>query len=131
AVVYGLVRAARTGWADPQEVAGLAGGAVFRAALVWIELRAEAAVVPMRLLANRNRSMSHLVRLLVSAGIMGMFFFTTQFVQEVLGYTPIQAGVAFLPLTLFLFVLSLLTARVFTVHVDGRTLMITGLVLAA
>ncbi len=131
AVVYGLVRAAGTGWADPQVVAGLAGGAVFLAAFVWIELRAEAPILPMSLFANRNRSMSHLVRLLVSAGIMGMFFFTTQFVQEVLGYTPIQAGVAFLPLTLFLFVLSLLTARVFTVHVDGRTLMITGLVLAA
>jgi EmrB/QacA subfamily drug resistance transporter len=131
AVVYGLVRAAGAGWADPQVVAGLAGGAVFLAAFVWIELRAEAPILPMSLFANRNRSMSHLVRLLVSAGIMGMFFFTTQYVQEVLGYTPIQAGVAFLPLTLFLFVLSLLTARVFTVHVDGRTLMITGLVLAA
>jgi EmrB/QacA subfamily drug resistance transporter len=131
AVVYGLVRAAGAGWADPQVVAGLAGGAVFLAAFVWIELRAEAPILPMSLFANRNRSMSHLVRLLVSAGIMGMFFFTTQYVQEVLGYTPIQAGVAFLPLTLFLFVLSLLTARVLTVHVDGRTLMITGLVLAA
>jgi EmrB/QacA subfamily drug resistance transporter len=131
AVVYGLVRAAGSGWSDPEVMTSLAGGAVFLAAFVWIETRAESPILPMRLFASRNRSTSHLVRLLVSAGIMGMFFFTSQFVQEVLGYSPIEAGMAFLPLTVFLFVLSLLTARVFTLHVDGRTLMIVGLVLAA
>jgi EmrB/QacA subfamily drug resistance transporter len=130
ALVYGLVRAATSDWGDPQVLAGLAGGGALLAAFVWIELRAEAPIMPLSLFASRNRSVSHLVRLLMTAGMMGMFFFMTQFVQEILGYSPIRAGLAFLPLTLFLFVMSMLTARVLAVRVDGRTLMVVGLVFA-
>lgn len=131
AVVYALVRAATTDWSDPLVLAGLTGGGLLLAGFVWTELRAEAPIMPMSLFASRNRSASHLVRLLMTAGMMGMFFFMTQFVQEILGYSPIQAGVAFLPLTLFLFVMSMRTARVLAPRVDGRTLMIVGLVFAA
>jgi EmrB/QacA subfamily drug resistance transporter len=130
AVVYALVRAATADWSDPLVVTGLITGGLLLAAFVWIESRAEAPIMPLGLFASRNRSASHLVRLLMTAGMMGMFFFMTQFVQEILDYSPIRAGVAFLPLTLFLFVMSMLTARVLALRVDGRTLMIVGLAFA-
>ena len=131
AVVYALVRAASNTWDDPLVLVGLAAGALLLAAFVRIEMRAESPITPLRLFASRNRSASHLVRLLMVAGMFGMFFFMTQFVQEVLGYSPLQAGIAFLPLTAFLFALSQVTARVLAGRVAGRTLMIIGLVIAA
>ena len=131
AVVYALVRAASGTWDDPLVLLGLAAGALLLAAFVRIEMRATSPITPLRLFASRNRSASHLVRLLMVAGMFGMFFFMTQFVQEILGYSPLQAGIAFLPLTAFLFVLSQVTARVLAGRVAGRTLMIVGLLIAA
>jgi EmrB/QacA subfamily drug resistance transporter len=130
-LVFALVRAATEGWQDPLVLLGLALAVLLLAAFVSIEMRAESPITPLRLFASRNRSASHLVRLLMVAGMFGMFFFLTQFVQEILGYSPLQAGIAFLPLTVFLFVLSQLTARVLAPRVSGRSLMIVGLVLAA
>ncbi|MEO7124806.1 MAG: MFS transporter [Nakamurella sp.] len=130
AVVYALVRAATNNWSDPLVLIGLVGGGTLLAGFVWIEFRAGSPIMPLRLFASRNRSASYLVRLFMTAGMMGMFFFMTQFIQEILDYSPIQAGVAFLPLTLFLFVMSMLTARVLAPRVSGRLLMIAGLVLA-
>ncbi|MBN9608085.1 MAG: MFS transporter [Actinobacteria bacterium] len=131
AVVYALVRAATSSWRDPLVLLGLAAGAALLASFVMIEMRATSPITPLRLFASRNRSASHLVRLLMVAGMFGMFFFMTQFVQEILGYSPLRAGVAFLPLTAFLFVMSQLTARVLAPRVSGRTLMIVGLTIAS
>jgi MFS family permease len=131
AVVYGLVRAASTRWDDPLVLLGLVAGALLLAVFVRIEMHAESPITPLRLFASRNRSASHLVRLLMVAGMFGMFFFMTQFVQEILGYSPLQAGIAFLPLTVFLFALSQLTARVLATRVSSRTLMIAGLLIAS
>jgi EmrB/QacA subfamily drug resistance transporter len=130
AVVYGLVRAASTSWTDVQTVVSLIAGVILLAAFVLVEARAASPITPLRLFANRNRSVSHLVRLLMVAGMFGMFFFLTQFVQEIFGYSPLRTGVAFLPLPITLFVVSQLTARVLATRFSGRTLMLVGLVLA-
>jgi EmrB/QacA subfamily drug resistance transporter len=130
AVVYGLVRAASTSWTDPQTVASLAIGVILLTGFIFIEARATSPITPLRLFANRNRSASHVVRLLMVAGMFGMFFFLTQFVQEIFGYSPLKTGMAFLPLPVTLFVVSQLTARVLAPRFSGRTLMLVGLVLA-
>ena len=62
------------------------------AAFVLTELRAEAPITPLRLFANRNRSASYVARLLLVAGMMGMFFFLTQFLRGVLGYSDLSPG---------------------------------------
>ena len=130
AVVYGLVRAASTSWTDVQTVVSLVAGVLLLVAFVLIEARAASPITPLRLFANRNRSASHLVRLLMVAGMFGMFFFLTQFVQEIFGFSPLKTGMAFLPLPITLFITSQVTARMLAQRFSGRSLMLVGLVIA-
>jgi predicted MFS family arabinose efflux permease len=97
------------------------------AAFVGIELRAEAPITPLRLFADRSRAASYAARLLLVAGMMGMFFFLTQFLQGVLGYSPLKTGLAFLPLTVMVFASSQLSARVLTERFSQRTLVVAGI----
>lgn len=127
ALVYGFVSAASSSWTDPTTVGAFVVGAVLLVAFVFVELRAEAPIVPLRLFADRNRATSYVARLLLVAGMMGMFFFLTQFLQDVLHYSAVVTGVAFLPLTAVLFSASQFSARVLTGRVAARTVMAGGL----
>ena len=129
AVVYGFIRAATDGWSDLGTLAAFVAGAVLIAGFVAVELRAESPITPLGLFMHRTRSAALIGRVLLVAGMMGMFFFLTQFLQEILGYTPIQTGLAFLPLTLALFVMARVSAGVMG-RVGIRTLMVGGLVLS-
>ncbi len=102
-------------------------GVALLAAFVGIELRASSPITPLRLFADRSRSASYLARLLLVAGMMGMFFFLTQFLQGVLGYSPLKTGLAFLPLTLMVFTSSQVSARVLTERFSQRTLVVAGI----
>ena len=92
ALVYGFVRAASDGWSDTGTVGSFVAGVLLLAAFVVVELRAEEPITPLRLLANASRSGANVARGLLFAGMFGMFFFLTQFLQDVLGYSPLQAG---------------------------------------
>jgi predicted MFS family arabinose efflux permease len=93
---------------------------------VRIELRAPSPITPLRLFADRNRASSYLIRLFMVAGMMGMFFFLTLFLQDVLGYSSLRTGFAFLPMTVFVFSGSQLSAR--TAHrLNGRAVILLGL----
>lgn len=129
AVVYGFVRAASDGWTDPFTVGAFLAGATLITLFVAIELRATSPITPLGLFAHRTRSVTLLARVLLVAGMMGMFFYLTQFLQEILGYSPLTAGLAFLPLTVMLFTMSRISAALMG-RVDGRWLMIGGLVLS-
>ncbi len=74
-------------------------------------MRAESPITPLRLFASRNRTSAYIARLLLVAGMMGMFFFLTQFLRGVLGYSDLRTGFAFLPLTALVFTSSQLSAR--------------------
>src|SRR3954468_19038983 len=102
-LVYGFVRAASDGWGDRVTVASFGAGAILLAAFVLNERRAHQPITPLRLFASRERSGAYVARILVVGGMFSMFFFLTQFLQGVLGYDPLQAGVAFLPMTAVLF----------------------------
>ena len=103
ALVYGFVHAATAGWSAGETVGSFAIGLVLLSAFVLTELRAEAPITPLRLFADRNRSSSYVARLLLVAGMMGMFFFLTQFLRGVLGYSDLVTGFAFVPLTAIVF----------------------------
>ena len=109
ALVYGFVHAATDGWSDPRTIGSFAVGVVLLAAFVLTELRAESPITPLRLFADRNRSTSYVARLLLVAGMMGMFFFLTQFLRGVLGYSDLKTGFAFVPLTAIVFAASQLS----------------------
>jgi predicted MFS family arabinose efflux permease len=111
ALVYAFIRAASSGWADRLTLAAFTAAAALLTAFVITEARSAHPVTPLRLFADRGRSASYLVRLLLVAGMFGMFFFLTQFLQQVLGFSPLRAGIAFLPMTAALFAVSRLTPR--------------------
>jgi EmrB/QacA subfamily drug resistance transporter len=127
ALVYGFVNAASDGWSDTRTIGSFAAGALLLAAFVVTELRAEAPITPLRLFADRNRSTSYVARLLLVAGMMGMFFFLTQFLRGVLGYSDLMTGFAFVPLTAVVFTASQLSARVLVDRLGAHRLMIIGI----
>jgi MFS family permease len=124
------VHAASDGWSNVETVGSFALGLVLLAAFVAVEQRAESPITPLRLFADRNRASAYASRLMLVAGTMGMFFFLTQFLRGVLGYSDLKTGFAFLPLTLFLFVSSQLSARVLVERYGQRTIMIAGVTLS-
>ncbi len=98
-IVYGLSHAAEVGssWTEAATLVPLLGGLAVLAAFVQVELRAAHPLLPMRILADRNRAVSLFAMLLVGAGMFAMFFFLGLFIQQVLGYSPVKSGFAFLP----------------------------------
>ena len=100
ALVYGLVRSTTAGWGNPLTLAALTAGVVLLAILVFNERRARQPIMPLRLFASRERSGAYAARVLFLGAMVGFWFFTTQFLQGVMGYSPVQAGAAFLPTTL-------------------------------
>src|SRR4051812_24296340 len=133
AVVYGFVRAASDGWGNDITVASFAAGVVLLVAFVLNELRAEQPITPLRLFASRERSGAYVARILVVGGMFSMFFFLTQFLQGVLRYDPLHAGLAFLPMTGVMFgmvrVVPRLIARAgsLPVLVGGLTVALAGM----
>jgi EmrB/QacA subfamily drug resistance transporter len=116
ALVYGFVRAASDGWGDRGTVASFAAGVVLLAAFGLTERRAEQPITPLHLFASRQRSGAYAARVLVTGGMFSTFFFLTQFLQGVSGYSALEAGLAFLPMTAVMFgmgrLVPLLTPRV-------------------
>ncbi|HEY3652554.1 MAG TPA: MFS transporter, partial [Streptosporangiaceae bacterium] len=82
---------------------------------------------PLRLFTDVSRAGSFIARLLLIAGMFGMFFFLTQFLQKIMGFSPLRAGLAFLPMTFALFGVSRLAPRLMPL-LGAKPLMITGMV---
>ncbi|WP_201000911.1 MFS transporter [Paenibacillus glycanilyticus] len=98
-LVYGLVQAADYGWGNPATWIPLAAGVVLLAVFVLIETRAAEPIIPLRLFANRQRSGAYLGRFLMVGGNFSLFFFIPQYLQNALGFSSFEAGLAFLPFT--------------------------------
>jgi len=111
ALVYGLVRAPSDGWADPITVACLAIAAILFGVFILVETRTRTPLLPLRLLADRNRAATYVVMLCTAAAIFAVFFFLTQILQNFYGFSPIGAGIAFLPFSLGIAVTSELVAK--------------------
>jgi EmrB/QacA subfamily drug resistance transporter len=99
ALVFGLARAESHGWGDPVTVAFLIGSAVLLAAFVALERRSEHPLLPLRVVTDRDRGASFLAIGMGSAGLFGLFLFLTFYLQNTKGFTPLQTGLAFLPLS--------------------------------
>ena len=125
-LAYGFVRAATSGWGDMLTIAAFAVGVALLASFVLLERRAPEPITPLRLFADRSRSASYIARLFLTAGMFGMFFFLTQFLQDVLHYSPIKAGLAFLPFTVALFSMSQLSARSLMQRFGAKAVMVFG-----
>lgn len=111
ALVFGIVDATDIGWTAPATLIPLVAGLVMLALFVLVERRAAQPIVPLRLFASRERSGAYVTRMLYMGAMIGFFFFTAQFVQSVYHWTPLQAGLAFLPMTLVNFVFAVQVPR--------------------
>jgi len=129
-LVYGLSRAAGSGWTDTATVGSLVAAVVLLAAFIVVELRSPQPLMPLRIFVNRNRSGAYAVRLAIGATLSGMLFFLTQFMQNILGYSPLKAGLAFLPITVGV-VLGAQAASRLIGRIGPRPLMSFGALLAA
>ncbi|WP_329380643.1 MFS transporter [Streptomyces sp. NBC_01716] len=99
-LVYGFIRASEEGWRDSLTIGSFAAAVILLAAFALVESRAKEPITPLRMFADRNRSGTYIIMLSLAAAMFGMFFFIVLFVQNVLDYSPIQSGLAFLPVTL-------------------------------
>jgi MFS family permease len=96
-LVYGFTKAATDGWRSATTLSLLAIALVLIVAFVVVEARSSHPLLPLRVLADRNRGGSYLATLLTGAGLFAMFVFLSYYFQQVLHYSALKAGVAFLP----------------------------------
>ncbi|MGW4159990.1 MFS transporter [Streptomyces sp. NPDC004788] len=125
ALVYGFIRASEESWTDGLALGAFVAAALLLAAFVVVESRAREPITPLRMFADRNRSGTYVFMLSLAAAMLGMFFFIVLFVQNVLGFGPIRAGLAFLPVTAAIGVTSGLAQRLLPVF-GPKPCMLTG-----
>ncbi len=96
-LVYGFSRAGSEGWGDTLTLVSLIGGAAVLALFLFIEGRVAHPLLPSRVFLNRTRAASFGAMFLAPAAMFAMFFYLSQYIQNIMGYSSLEAGVAFLP----------------------------------
>ena len=130
--VYTIVKpAADDGWGAPLTIALGAASLALIAAFVAREAKARTPLVPLRIFRNRNVSGANVIQALFIAAMFGMFFLGSLYLERVLGYDPLQIGLAFLPIALAIGVLSLGFSERLAMRFGAKPTLLTGLVLIA
>ena len=129
ALVWACTQPAEHGWGSVNTLGWMAVAVVLLAAFVLVELKSSSPLLPLRIVENRNRAGAYVVGLLVGAGLFAVFLFLTYYLQLVRGYTPIQAGFAFLPFSAGIIIGAGIGSQL-TVRVGPRFVVPAGLFLA-
>jgi MFS family permease len=129
--VYAIVNGNQEGWASGQTLGLLAGAVVLLAIFLGIEARIGSPLVPLGLFRLRNVSTANVVGVLWAAAMFAWFFLSALYLQFVLGYSPLQVGLAFLPASLIMGVFSLGLSAKLVMRFGIRRPLATGLLLAA
>jgi EmrB/QacA subfamily drug resistance transporter len=129
--VYAIVNGNELGWLSARTLGMLAAAAVLFVAFVAIESRVRAPLVPLRMFASRNVSVANIVGVLWAAAMFAWFFLSALYLQLVLGYEPMQVGLAFLPSNLIMAAFSLGLSAKIVMRFGIRTPIAVGLGLAA
>ncbi|WP_238981348.1 MFS transporter [Williamsia herbipolensis] len=127
AVVFGIIESGESGWGSGKVITSLVVGVVVLIGLVMNESRVAAPIMPLRLFASRVRSGAYATRLLYLGAMIGFFYFTTQYMQDGLGFTPFQAGLGFLPMTLVNFAVAMAVPRM-NARISDSALLVIGTV---
>ncbi len=129
-LVYGLSRAGTEGWSDPWTIASLIAGVLILVGFFFVERRLEHPLLPFVVFKNRTRAASYVAMFLAPAAMFAMFFYLSLYIQNVKGYTPLHAGVAFLPFTLGIIVGAGLASNL-VARIDPRYIAGVGTLLAS
>jgi EmrB/QacA subfamily drug resistance transporter len=129
-LVYSLVRAPVVGWGSVQTVLTLAGAAVLAAGFVFNEMRSRNPLVPIAILRVKGLVAADLTQLIAFAGFFSLLFYTTLYMQEVLHYSPLKAGAAYLPITAGFAVAGGIASQLVT-RIGTRPVVVTGCLIAA
>ena len=130
-IVYAIVETGSYGWGSAHTLAVGGAGVALLAAFVARQARAANPLIPLRVFAPRTVSVANLMFALVVAGVFGMFFVGALYLQRVLHYTPIEVGLAFLPVALGIAALALGVAAKLIIRVGAKPTLIGGLALVA
>jgi EmrB/QacA subfamily drug resistance transporter len=129
-LVYGVVKAQQYGWGSTRTLVTGAVAMLLLVAFVAIERRSDAPLVRLSILRVRTLAAANLALLFVMSGMMSMFYFASLYVQQVLGYSPLRAGLAFLPVTVGIGVGATLAQQLIR-RFGARAVAVGGLALAA
>ncbi|MFJ2577964.1 MFS transporter [Kitasatospora aureofaciens] len=110
-LVFGFIRASEHGWTNSVTLTAFSAAVVLLAAFLLNERRVQQPITPLHLLRNRNRSGAYGLMLCVAAAMFSIFFFITLFVQNILGFSPLRAGFAFLPISVAIVTAAQIAAR--------------------
>jgi EmrB/QacA subfamily drug resistance transporter len=130
ALTYGIVSTDAHSWGSLFVLAFLAAGVVLVAAFLWIESRHRHPLVPLRLFRSRPLSGANLIMILIGAVMFSLFFFLSQYLQDVQGYSPLRTGFAFLPMPLAIIIGTQLSSRLVD-RLGARPLLIVGPLISA
>jgi predicted MFS family arabinose efflux permease len=130
AFVYAIVGAQSAGWTSARTLGFFTAAVVLLAAFVAIESRAKAPLVRLSIFRVRSLLTANTAMFLAMSGMFAMFFFNTLYLQQVLGYGPLEAGLAFLPFTAGIMISASLASQ-FAPRVGVRPIAVAGFLLAA
>src|SRR5262249_49977966 len=130
ALTYGLIEANNYGWGSARILAAFAIAVVSLVAFLVLERTQRAPMLPLELFRNRTYTGANTVILLVALSMFGVFFFVSLYMQNILGYSAVQAGAAFLPMTLLIILIAPIAGRM-TDRMGSRWFMTGGMVLIA
>ncbi len=131
ALVYGCSAAERNGWTSPMTVGSLTGGVLLLALFVWIETRVTQPLLPMRVVLDRNRGGAYLMVAIAGIGMFGVFLFLAYHLQQVLGFTPLMTGLAFLPMVTSMVVMAIVAGGLLLHRIGPRAIVVGGFFLTA
>jgi len=132
ALVFGFTRAGDQsyGWGDTWTIASLVAGVVLLVTFAVLETRVSHPLLPVRIFQNRTRAVSFVVMMLVPAAMFAMFFFLSLFIQQVVGYSPLRTGFAFLPFSVGIVIGAGLSSNLVN-RIDPRFITGVGTLMAA
>jgi MFS family permease len=130
-LVYGFSNAETDGWDSPLSWGFIAASVVLLTAFVLWQRRAAHPLLPLAILADRNRAAAYIAVLIAGAGMFGVFLFVTYYVQSTLGFSPMQTGFAFLPMILALVLAAQLGTNIFVPRFGPKIMVPVGLTIMA
>ncbi|MFD5268808.1 MFS transporter [Streptomyces sp. NPDC058335] len=131
AIVYGFSHVESTSWTDPVSLGFLVGGVVLLAVFVWVESRVAHPLLPLRLVLDRTRGGSFLAVFVLGMGMFSIFLFLTYYLEASIGYSPIEAGLSFLPMVMGIVASSTTVPSLLLPRVGSKIVVSAGFLISA